>query len=193
MRVHVFVLLLTAVLVSGGCNSSHRDEWGANGPAAIGSGISILLTPGPAPRRVFRLDGKDPCAVIPKEVWPQYAIDRAIPEQIDPTFKSPSCFFNSSQGAFGIVLVVTEGIEAWAPGKRTAQPADVDPVDRFPAISLLRPQQGPSECAIAVDTGPGQYLLANIIVDLNDLTNVPEACIYTHQFATLAMDNLLAG
>jgi hypothetical protein len=145
----------------------------------------------PARPRELKLDGRDPCAVVPKSDWGTFSIDVAIPEQ-DPNLRSPACFFNSSKGAFSIVLVVTEGVDAWAPGKRTAQPANVAPVRGFPSISLLRPTST-TQCDIAVDVAQGQYVLATVVIDLNDLSNVPERCTYAHQFAETAMNTLVAS
>ena len=177
----------TAIVVAlaSGCGTNPS----AGNPVPAGNEVSTTDAPAVRPHEL-RLDGKDPCAVVPKSDWGKFSIDRAMPEH-EPNLKSPACFFNSSKGAFGIVLVVTEGIDAWAPGKRTAQPANVAPVRGFPSISLLRPLSE-TECDIAVDVAQGQYVLATVVIDLNDLSNVPERCTYAHQFAETAMNTLVA-
>lgn len=184
------LLILGAALV--GCEDKHppAEVWGPAGGTALPLDYRTPTTPPGSPRpRELRLDGKDPCATVPQADWATFAIDRAIPEQ-DPTFRSPACFFNSSWAAMSVVLVVTEGIEAWAPGARTAQPAPVDPVHGFPAISLVRPENATS-CDIAVDVATGQYVLAGAVIDLNDLASVPERCAYAHQFAEVVLRTLL--
>ena len=174
------------VTLASGCGTDPS----AGTPVPAGNEVPTTDAPASRPREL-KLDGKDPCATVPKADWAKFSIDRAIPEQ-DPTFKSPSCFFNSSKGAFGVVLVVTEGIDAWAPGKRLAEPTNVDPVRGFPAISLRRPTSE-TQCDIAVDVARGQYVLILVVIDLNDLSNVPERCTYAHQFAETAMNTLVAS
>ena len=145
----------------------------------------------PARPRELRLDGRDPCATVPRSQWATFSIEVAVPEQ-DPTLHSPACFFNSSKAAMGIVLVVTEGIDAWAGGRRPAKPADVAPIEGFPAISLKRPAND-SSCQIAVDVAQGQYLMASVVIDLNDMDTVPERCVWAHQFAEVAMKTLVGS
>ena len=146
----------------------------------------------PATRpRELRLDGKDPCATVPKTEWAKYAITGAEPQE-NEVFKSPSCFYNSSKASMDVTLVVTEGIEAWAPGKRLAQPVNVEPVRGFPAISLKLPKQT-TECGVAVDVAQGQYLLASVVIDINDEASLPEGCTYARQFAETAMNTLVGS
>ncbi len=184
----IFVFLAVA-----GCSSGPPVQpWRPAGSAVTTMVASEpTTTPRPARPRELRLDGKDPCATVPKSEWATFSIDLAKPE-LDPTFRSPSCFFNSSKAAMGVVLVVTEGIEAWAPGKRVSTPANVAPIQGFPAISLLRPA-GRTDCAVAVDVAQGQYLMADVVIDLNDVANLPDPCTYAHQFAEVAIGTLLGG
>lgn len=181
------LLLLTAVA---GCDS-HTAPVEAAGSAGIVvfSGTTSTTLPRGARPHELRLDGKDPCGTVPQADWATFAINRAVPGQ-DPTFRSPSCFFNSSRASMGVVLVVTEGIGVWAPGARPAQPTPVAPVRGYPAISLVR-AENTTACDIAIDVAPGQYVLAGVIVDLNDLAALPDRCVYAHQFADVVLRTLL--
>lgn len=176
--------VLAAVALTAGCGVQTL----AGNPVPVANEMRTKDAPAARPREL-RLDGKDPCATVPQAEWARFSIDRAIPEQ-DQTFHSPGCFFNSSTAAMGVILVVTEGIDAWADGKRPAKPADVAPVEGFRAISLTRPAND-SSCQIAVDVAPRQYVMASVVVDLNDMDNVPDRCTYAHQFAEVAMKTLV--
>jgi len=140
----------------------------------------------------LRLDGRDPCALVPTADWAKFYIDRPGKSKQEETFKSPECFYGNGVGAFDVVLVVTEGIEAWLGGKRTAQPKDVAPIKGFPTISLQRPQDD-SSCKVAVDLAEGQYLLTTVILNPDKVSAVPEQCAYAHMLAESAMSTLVAS
>jgi len=179
---------ITLVLVSG-CGSSPS----AGIPVPVGNDMrSGDTTSVPARPRELRLDGRDPCALVPQSDWAKFYIEKPGKSKRDETFKSPECFYSNSVGGFDITLVVTEGIDAWRGGKRTAQPQDVASIKGFPAISLLRPADR-SGCDIAVDVAAGQYLLTTVIVDLDKVSRLPERCEYAHQLAESAMNTLVAS
>lgn len=177
-------VLVAVVMLTAGCGVQSLP----GNPVPVANEMRTKDTPAARPREL-RLDGKDPCATVPRGEWARFAIDRAIPDE-DKTLHSPSCFFNSSTAAMGVILVVTEGIDAWAGGKRPAKPANVAPVEGFPAVSLKRPAND-SSCQIAVDVAQGQYVMTSVVIDLNDMDNVPERCTYAHQFAEVAMRTLV--
>src|SRR5262245_47265625 len=114
--------LAAVVALTAGCGIQSL----AGNPVPVANEMRTKDVPATRPREL-RLDGKDPCATVPKSEWARFSIDLAKPE-MDQTYRSPSCFFNSSKAAMGVVLVVTEGIEAWAPGKRVSKPANVEPI-----------------------------------------------------------------
>ena len=144
----------------------------------------------PRPREL-RLDGRDPCALVPTADWAKFYIEKPGKAKQDETFKSPECFYSNSVGAFNITLVMTEDIDAWRGGKRAAQPTDVAPIKGFPAISLRRPEDRIG-CDVAVDVAAGQYLLATVIIDIDKVSRLPERCDYAHQLAESAMSTLVA-
>src|SRR2546429_3710068 len=155
----------------------------ASGCAVPESGFPVPaanVTPVPARPREIRLNGKDPCALVPKTDWPAFHIER--PGKFYPTDgvgPSPDCEYDSAVGLFSIVLVTTEGIHEWDKGKRRTEPARVAPVHGFPAISLLLPGEDRG-CDIIVDVAEGQYLEASAAIFLPDPTKVPERCEYAH-------------
>lgn len=141
----------------------------------------------PRPREI-RLDGKDPCALVPESDWGKFSIERPGQPQQNKTFNSPECYYGNLDLAVGITLVVTEGIEAWRTGKRTAEPTDAAPIQGFPTISLMRPKDM-TGCDTVVDVAKGQYLLATVIVLTDD--GVPKRCDWAHQLAESAMKTLV--
>jgi hypothetical protein len=145
----------------------------------------------PSRPRELRLNGKDPCALVPTSDWVRFHIEKPGKRKQDEILKSPECFYSNSVGAFDIKLVMAEGIETWRGGQRAAQPTDVEPVQGFPAISLHRPDDR-TGCDVAVDVADGQYLLATVIVDIDKISKLPERCEYAHQLAESAMNTLVA-
>lgn len=185
-------IVVATAIISAGCGSDPL----AGRPIPAGNEMrtpDTSTTPsGPARPRELRLDGRDPCALVPRADWGKFYIDTPGKSKRDETFKSAECFYGNRVGAFDITLVVTEGIEAWRDGKRLAQPTDVAPIHHFPTISLLRPADE-SQCDIAVDVAPGQYLLTTVIITLDKLSAVPERCAYAHMLAESAMNTLVAS
>jgi hypothetical protein len=144
----------------------------------------------PARPHELRLNGRDPCALVPESMWPKFFIERPGLARESEAFKSPSCLYSTDRGSLSLTLVVTEGIEAWAEGQRLVQPREVAPIANFPTIALQRPNSDIS-CSVAVDVAKGQYLLAHVIPSQNE-SGVPEKCEYAHQLAETAMNTLVA-
>lgn len=144
----------------------------------------------PVRPREIRLQGKDPCALVPKADWGKFYIDKPGEPQQDETLKAPECFYGLREVALAVTLVMTEGVEAWRSGKRSAEPVDVAPIQGFPAISLVRPKDTIG-CDIVVDVAEGQYLLTTVIV--MEKSAVPERCVYAHKVAESAMKTLVGS
>lgn len=144
----------------------------------------------PARPREIRLQGKDPCALVSKADWGRFAIDKPGEPQQDETLKSPECFYSARDTVLAVTLVMNEGIEAWRSGNRMAQPAEVAPIQGFPAISLTRPNDRIG-CDIVVDVAEGQYLLTTVVV-IED-SAVPERCAFAHRLAESAMNTLVVS
>jgi hypothetical protein len=92
---------------------------------------------------------------------------------------------NSSQ----VTLVVSEGIDAWTNGSRTAEASSVAPVAGFPAISISN-KRTPDTCRVAVDVTNGQYVLASVM-DFSTQEVAPK-CAMAHELAEVVMQSLLA-
>ncbi|MFL6140382.1 MAG: DUF3558 domain-containing protein [Labedaea sp.] len=190
------------LLVSGLATGCTNTSAGQPLPTATGrttdgtdaSPSSNSSTSGSAPARPqeLRLDGKDPCALVPQSDWPKFYIDKPGKPGQDETFKSPDCFYSNNVLGLGIALVVTEGINKWTDGSRTATAQQVAPIEGFPAISVTR-NNDKYTCAIAVDVANGQYLWADVNLTPSKASQVPERCEYAHQWAESAMRTLVRG
>lgn len=198
VAVRLGAVMMLSGLAAGCTNSSSGQPLPTNGGLTTASTVSSSRSttsssrPAPARPRDLRLDGKDPCALVPKADWPKFHIERPGEQNEEPTFKSPDCFYSNSVGSFSVTLVITEGIEKWTDGTRSAVAAEAPPIAGFPAISLKR-STDKNECDIAVDVANGQYLLATVIVRPSQASQVPERCEYAHQLAESAMSTLVAG
>lgn len=153
-------------------------------------GISTQSTSRPFRPQEIRLDGKDPCALIPEADRTRFYIERpGIPDQ-SKVYKSPECLYSTEVAAFNIILVVTEGIEKWTDGSKSAEAKEVAPVAGFPAIAATLPTIK-FACDVVVDVASGQYLLASVMIDTGKDAQLPERCEYAHQLAESAMSTLV--
>lgn len=162
----------------------------AGNPVPVGNEMRTGDSP-PRPREL-KLDGKDPCALVARSDWSKFYIEKPGKSKQNATLKAPECFYGARVGGFVITLVMTEDIDVWRDGKRMAQFADVAPIKGFPAISLLTPGYD-NGCDIAVDVAEGQYLIAGLIIDSDEVSRVPERCEYAHQWAESAMSTLVGS
>lgn len=180
---------IVMVALSSGCGA---DAAGNPVPAGNDARATTTDNPAPARPRPLRLDGKDPCALVPEADWAEFSIEKPGKLKQDETLKSPKCFYSNNTGIFDVTLVMNEGIDAWRSGQRAAQPGEVAPVRGFPAISLLQPSNK-TACDIVVDVAEGQYLMATVIIDPNEVSKVPDRCAYAHRLAESAMSTLVAS
>jgi hypothetical protein len=194
----IWSILLAAGLASGCTNTSAGQPLPTgDGPTATGtepSRSSSSPTSGSTPARPkdLRLDGKDPCALVPQSDWSKFYIEKPGKPGQDETFKSPDCFYGTDVAGLGIVLVVTEGIDKWTDGSRSAVAKQVASIDGYPALSITR-ENDKNQCGIAVDVADGQYLLADVTLIPSKASQVPERCEYAHQWAESAMHTLIGG
>lgn len=164
----------------------------SGGPGDTSAPQSSKPNAGPARPRELRLDGKDPCALIPQADRAKFYLERPGEPKQNKQYKSPECSYSTDVGGFFLVTVLTEGIEKWTDGSRRAKATAVALVAGFPAISLTIPEQRQG-CDVAVDVAEGQYLLATVIVISSKAAQVPERCEYAHQLAESAMKTLVGA
>ena len=137
--------------------------------------------------REIRLDGKDPCALIPQSDWPGLGIERPGNPSEDPTFKSPDCTYPS---VGQVTTVVTEGVEAWKGRAGNVEIDDGEPIEGFPAISVWNLADERS-CYTLVDVADGQYLMATAAFSVPDPQKA-ETCDHAYKMAESAMKTLVA-
>lgn len=142
--------------------------------------------------REIRLDGMDPCSLVPESDFDKYHFEKPGEVQESKTFRSPQCFYGTNVGSFVVTLVVTEGIEVWTRGGRNADVADTEPVEGFPAIFVTN-EADTQGCFVMVDVADGQYLMADAAIAPSAESKVPEKCDYAHQLAESAMRTLVAS
>lgn len=154
------------------------------------SGASSSHSTSTRPREI-RLDGKDPCALIPESDWPRFHIEKPGElRQQEPNFNSPDCFYSNDFLALGVTLVITEGIGEWIDGDRNGVVEQVVPIEQFPAISITR-NGDQYHCNVAVDVADGQYLLVTVEPIISKVSELPERCELAHQVAESAMKTLV--
>lgn len=165
---------------------------GSSEPSTTQAGATPS-TKRPADRpREIKLDGKDPCALVPQGDWAKFYIEKPGIPQESKTFKSRQCFYGTNIGSFTVTLVVTEGIQAWNRGGRNADVADAEPIEGFPAISVAG-KADRRGCYAVVDVADGQYLMSDVGVTPSAESKVPEKCEYAHQLAESAMKTLVGS
>jgi hypothetical protein len=183
-RVRPFLLVAIAVCAGAlpaGCSTD-----------TVGTPRPISAIEGSERPREIRLDDVDPCSLIPESDYAKYHFEGPGKPQTSKTFRSPDCFWGTQVGAFGVMLVVTEGIDAWTEGHRNVDLADAKPVAEFPAITLIS-RVDRLMCGVAVDVANGQYLMADVSLLPSAVSEVPEKCEYAHQLAESAMKGLVSS
>lgn len=185
--------LLAIVLFATGCTTVSAGEPRPTSPPSETSTEETSTTEESEERpREIRLDDVDSCALIPQADYPDYYMDEPGTPGENATYQSPECTWTGTEvGAFGITLVVTDGIDMWLDGSRINVDAErTDPIDEFPTVKIVS-KNDENACYVGVDVADGQHLLATVIVDNNDLSRVPERCEYAHQLAESAMSTLV--
>ncbi len=143
--------------------------------------------------REIKIDGVDPCSLIRTSDYPDFYLDEAGVEHQDKTFDAAECAWDGTDiGYFAVLLVTTGGVEMWLDGSTSAHGRAADPIDGFPVVTVLRPEDENS-CFAAVDVADGQQLLAQVGIDNSKLSSVPPVCDVAHRFASSAMSTLVAS
>lgn len=185
--------LMAIVLLAAGCTTVSSGEPRPTGtpPETSAEETSTSADPEERPREI-PLDSIDPCALIPQADYPNYYMDEPGTPGQSETYQSPQCLWAGTDvGAFGITLVVTDGMETWLDGSRVNVEAErADPVAEFPAVEILL-EGDDNRCDVAVDVADGQHLLATVTIDNDSLSKLPEPCDYARQFAESAMSTLV--
>jgi len=183
----LLALFLTAVGLGAGCTTTSTGD-----PTAENTSATTSKEPSERPRDI-RLDGLDPCALIPEADQPEFYIDKPGTPQENKTLKSPQCIWTGTEvGAFDLTLVTTGSLEKWLGSNDAVESKDVEPIEDFPATEIhLKGQRNNNPCDVAVDVADDQFLVVTALIDELDLSKVPGPCEYAHDFAESAMSTLV--
>lgn len=146
--------------------------------------------PSSARPREISFDNKQPCALLTAEQLAKLKIDREGWPETSDFYQATGCSWTMTGASNRLILVTTEGIEAWTGGKRTGQPTKIDPILGFPAITVTLPSD-PDICDVMVDTADGQYLVATFSVSQSSKDSFPKPCDGARQLAEEVMQNLV--
>jgi hypothetical protein len=190
-RARLVLISAVAAFISG-CTQPSAGSAVLPEPGSGTTSGEPTATSAPARPRELRLDGKEPCGLVPRTDWAKFDIDEPGTSRQDDIFKSPSCFYGTNTGGVELILVVTEGIERWTDGSRRGVAHETAPVAGFPAITVNKPGEKDA-CDVAVDVAKGQYLFATKMVISDRAETLPAPCDWAHQLAESAMKTLLAS
>lgn len=155
------------------------------------------MSPGPSsqnpdtgrPREV-KVDGKDPCTLIPQTALPKFKIEKPGKVGTNPASQEPVCQFNGNLAGFGLTLNSKEGIEVWDENERSIHIEGTEPVLGFPAIQFT--QRSPKNaCSVAVDVADGQTLDVLVIAATAEAES--RKCEIAQEFTEFAMKTLVGG
>jgi len=191
LATRLLTVLLTGFLAA--CTSTSAGEPRPTGSPTPTNGSEseseAASTPTSTRPREIKLDGLDPCTLLPQADYSDYYLDK--PGKLGTTTRGePECFWSGDVGFMGAVLVTYEGVEAQEDKLGKIEPTD--PIDDFPAYTIVLPSSDAEICAVVVDVADGQYLDVQVGLD-GDRPGVPPVCEYAHQFATSIMSTLVAS
>lgn len=188
--------LLGAFLVAGsiltGCTESSSGD-----PRPTGEGTSTTATTQPTSQkptadrpREIKLNGKDPCVLIPQADLVKFKIEKPGKLEVNSASKEPQCGYNGNLAAFNLSLNSKEGIEVWDEKKRAIHIEGTDAILGFPAVHFT--QSSPkSACSAVIDVADGQTLDVMAIVSSRDA--LPRKCEIAREFAESALKTLVGG
>ncbi|MBC6448070.1 DUF3558 domain-containing protein [Actinokineospora xionganensis] len=188
--------LLGAILITGstlaGCSEASPGD-----PRPTNANSSSTATTEPSGKptserpREIKLNGQDPCSLIPQADWAKFELEKPGKPGVNPASKEPLCGYNSGGLAtFDLTLNSKEGIEVWDEGKRSIHIEGTEAILGFPAIHFT--QSSPkSACSVAVDVADGQTL--DILVIVSSREALPRKCEIAREIAESAMKTLLGG
>ncbi|GAA2668923.1 MULTISPECIES: DUF3558 domain-containing protein [Actinosynnema] len=161
---------------------------GFGGPAATAANSSAPPTADARPQ-VIDLANRQACELLTEQQRNDLDINRAGQNLQISLFRATGCSWTDIGVSNIVVPVVSEGIEAWTNGERQGEPADIDPIAGFRAITVTLPND-PDRCDVMVDTADGQYLATAFSVISNTPERYPEPCSRAKELAGAAMQNL---
>lgn len=138
--------------------------------------------------REIRLDGKDPCGLIPPSDWPGLTIEGPGQPMEDPNFDSPQCYYRS---VGNLTLVVTQGLEEWTDAIASAEITKAEPIEGFPTLTIWN-EVDERSCYGAVDVADGQFLTTTAAPIVAD-PQKSESCDVAYRLAVSAMKTLVAS
>jgi hypothetical protein len=198
MKLHHRLLVLAAIVcacgtVAGCGETSPGTPQGRVGNTEVSDSTDTSSEEPAVDRpREITLEDRDPCALVPQADWPKFHIEKPGKPKQNSTFKSPECFYANDTGGVAVTLVITEGIEVWTDGGRSAQIEKAPPVEGFPALSATI-REDDFACDALVDVADGQYLKAYAVVTASKESELPERCEFAHQLAESAMRTLVGS
>jgi hypothetical protein len=145
----------------------------------------------PRPRTI-KIDGKDPCGLIPQSDATKFQFDGTQQREVDPTFHLPDCFYGTNFGDGVILLDNRDGIDFWLTNKFSADVKWTTPVLGFAALTTTIPLD-PEHCDVLVDVAPHESLTATVGIDPSKQPGLPTPCDFAHQWAETAISTLLNG
>ncbi len=176
-------ILLTSV-VSGCTTMSSGDPRPEVSTTATTSDDPTTSAPPTRPREI-RLDGIDPCTLLPPSDYADFELDGpGKPKKNDQG--ADQCLWQGDIGYMGVSLVTYEGVDAQE--GRYGQIEPTDPIDDFPAYNVTLPNDD-NRCFVLVDVADGEYVNVQVGLDLAP-TDRP-TCDYAHDFATSIMSTLV--
>jgi hypothetical protein len=126
---------------------------------------------------------------VPESDLPAYDIEKMGVSGQNKQFNAPECSYGGIRDAYWVMLVTTEGIEAWSDGSRKVEVDEAEPVEGFPAIAFSS-DFDPNRCDVVVDVADGQYLTTSVLPGRTS-TPLSESCELAHKFAESAMSTLV--
>lgn len=181
--------MLAAVVVAGASGCSLGPSQPTAAPAPTSATSTVTTTPSSSRPRPIKLDGIDPCSLLPAQQKAQFGLDSpdvAIDTNPAQAFNNaPRCFWNTTHQAFAFELVTSKGVSAFTAGQIDGKVSTAAPINGFPALTIIPPVD--DQCYTAVDVADGQMLIATIQVPDNQASTM---CDFVHQFAQVGMNTL---
>lgn len=141
--------------------------------------------------RDIKINGMDPCTLIPQSDWAKFEIKEPGKRKVNSASKEPLCDYNGGNLAgFNLTLNSKEGIEAWDESERDVKIAESEPIEGFPAIQFTH-RAFKGGCSVVVDVADGQTL--DVFTIVSTTRAEPRKCEIAREFAESAMKTLVGG
>ncbi|RLK60382.1 uncharacterized protein DUF3558 [Actinokineospora cianjurensis] len=150
----------------------------------------------PTRPRDLKLDVVEPCKLLTTPQLDQLKVERVHPWTYDQeTYRgAKGCVFDVSEASrryeYSVLLVTTEGVEAWLTGKRNVELKAIE-VDGYGAARYRLSGDGPNSapCTTTIDVAQGQQLQVTTSTMGKDFTQ-DEVCRMSEKAAGLALTTL---